>query len=226
MSWKLELKNSGLSDLYSSYLYQQERLLIHYVSSVYLSENFTFDSNASYEPIKASDNFIDEATSIKSIKDIESLTVSGEYLQMTRSSSIIGLLTTFTDFFNELVKLLNLQVSDVKTSFHVISKSGVDIKISTAPLKIMNFVGNTYKLDTPLVRDDAVIKINCYIKMRHMFMHDKGRYNNRYKDHMFNSWSNLVHGERIIFDKNQFDSVLHYLNSHLKHFVQKLDEKI
>lgn len=69
--WKVDLKIQGLAKIYNEYLHSQERTLIFYLSSVVLSKYASFPEEHKHTTIKASDNFEDSATSIRTIGQIQ-----------------------------------------------------------------------------------------------------------------------------------------------------------
>lgn len=225
MGWNLEIKNEKLSDLYDDYLYQQDNILIFYLSSVVLNDRTEISEEHFSTTIRASNNFHESATSIKTVGDIQSLIDSGEYIQLSRSFSIFGLVTAFTDFFQGLVKILELDIRELKPAVTV-TKGRSEVKIKPFCLKAAFYIDDKFNLDTALAKAEAMIWLNCIINIRHMFVHEKGEFHDKYKGDMTLKWSRMEHGEKILFDENDFDSVLWYLNSHLKAFVGQLANKI
>ena len=53
-------------------------------------------------------------TSIRSVGQISEMVKDGRYDQLSRSINIIGLVTSFGDFFDDVKKQLNLSPHDIK----------------------------------------------------------------------------------------------------------------
>ncbi len=88
--WTLDLYHSGLSASYANYLYKLENILRYYLACVAFAEHTVFIANEAEAPVRASMNFHDSATSIRTLGDIDAMRSSGEFIQLSRSQSIIG----------------------------------------------------------------------------------------------------------------------------------------
>lgn len=225
MDWHLDIKHDALDNLYANYLFQQNRLLTFYLSTLAFEKYIDIDRNHHKLPIRASNNFEKSATSIQTLGDIQQLVNNGEYSKLSRSLSIFGLVTAFENIFGELKNVLNLDNQEIKRPITLLIKS-VEIKIRPASLKIACLTSKQFNLDSPLTTNDALLWMNCIINLRHMFVHNQGIFDRAYDDKMHRKWTHLNHGDEIVFDENEFDSILWYLNSHLKPFVLQLSERL
>lgn len=224
--WKADLKSPVLARIYDEYLHSQERSLIFYLSSVVLSKHASFPDEHQDTKIKASNNFEDCTTSIRTIGQIRALIEDGRYDQLSRSFIVVSTVTALGDFFGEVMRLLNLDEQAVKKTITIRQDNRADVPIKTAPLKIAHLADRNLNLDSRICDHYSSRWINCIINLRHMLVHDKGLFNPRYKPHMINAWDNLKAGEPITFDENQVDAILWFFNDHVKDFSSRLDEKL
>ncbi len=224
--WKVDLKSQELAKIYDEYLHSQERALIFYLSSVVLSKHASFPEEHKHTTIKASDNFEDCATSIRTIGQIQALVEDGSYDQLARSFIVVSMVTTLGDFYEGVRKLLQLDIQTIKKTLTI--KEGIrkDVVIKTAPLKIAHLANSTLNLNARICDHYSSGWINCIINLRHMFMHERGLFNPDAKPHMVNAWVNLEAGDPITFDQNQIDSILWFFNDHVRDFTTRLDEKL
>ncbi|MGV8675542.1 hypothetical protein ACV356_20395 [Pseudomonas aeruginosa] len=224
--WKVDFKSQELAKIYDEYLHSQERSLIFYLSSVVLSKHASFPDEHQDTKIKASDNFEDCATSIRAIGQIYDLIEDGRYDQLSRSFIVVSMVTALGDFFGEVMRLLSLDEQAVKKTITIRQDNRADVVIKTAPLKIAHLADRTLNLNSRICDHYSSRWINCIINLRHMFVHDKGLFNPRYKADMINVWDNLMAGEPITFDDNQVDTILWFFNDHVKDFSSRLDKKL
>lgn len=224
--WKVDLKSPELARIYDEYLHSQERSLIFYLSSVVLSKHASFPDEHKETTIKASDNFEDCATSIRTIGQIQALIDNGKYDQLSRSFIVVSMVTALGSFFEEVMRLLNLNEQAVKKTITIRQDNRADVVIKTAPLKIAHLADRTLNLNSRICDHYSSRWINCIINLRHMFVHDKGLFNPRYKADMINAWDNLKVGEPITFDDNQVDAILWFFNDHVRDFTSRLDKEL
>ena len=224
--WKADLKTQDLATIYDEYLHSQERALIFYLSSVVLSKHASFPDEHKSTTIRASDNFEESATSIRTIGQIKALVEDGSYDQLARSFIVVSMVTALGDFFDGVRRLLQLDTQAVKKTLTV--KDGIkkDVVIKTAPLKIAHLADSTLNLNSRICDHYSSGWINCIINLRHMFVHERGLFNPAAKPHMVNVWHYLEAGDPITFDENQVDAILWFFNDHVRDFTSRLDEKL
>lgn len=223
--WKLKLENDDLRSAYDAYLYRQDSLITYYLSTVAVMQNAVFDSEILNEKVRASNFFSDSATSIKRISDVVELVESEKYEQLSRSMCVLGLVTTFTDFFDELRIMLDIPTPEIKKSIELTTYDHMVVNIRPASLKIANYINNVRSLDARIADVRPLRWINCIINIRHMFIHDSGLFSESYAKEMFGSWSSEFKvNEPIKFNDEQVDSILWYLNDHVRDFANKLDQ--
>lgn len=224
--WKVDLKTQDLAKIYDEYLHSQERSLIFYLSSVVLSKHANFPDEHNSKTIRASNNFEDSATSIRTIGQIHALIEDGKYDQLSRSFILVSMVTALGDCFDRVRQLLRLDEQAIKKTVTVRQGNRPDVTIKPATLKIAHLADTTLSLNSRICDHYSSRWINCIINLRHMFVHDKGLFNPTYKEHMINAWDNLEAGDPIIFDENQIDSILWFFNDHVRDFISRLDEKL
>jgi hypothetical protein len=223
--WIIDLKNQKLKNIYESYLYRQERTLTFYLASVAVSNHASFPTEFHNHPVRASTNFDDNATSIRSVGEIHRMVTDGRYDQLSRSFSIFALITSFGDFFDDIRKLVNLNTQEIKKPIKLISETKPDLLVKTASLKIAHHTNLKFGLNARVGDDYSTRWINCIINLRHMFVHDGGQFNSAYAEQMFSNWCDLKSGDPIVFNQNQVDSILWFLNDHVRDFTERLDAK-
>ncbi|MCR1828992.1 hypothetical protein [Ectopseudomonas oleovorans] len=224
--WKVDLKSPELARIYDEYLHSQERSLIFYLSSVVLSKHANFPEEHQGTSIRASSDFDDDATSIRTIGQIHALIEDGRYDQLSRSFIVVSMVAALGDCFDGVRRLLQLDQQDIKKTVTVKERNRPDAIIKPAALKIAHLVNNTLNLNARICDHYSSRWINCIINLRHMFVHDKGLFNRDYKAHMINAWDSLEAGESITFNENQVDAILWFFNDHVRDFVSRLDEKL
>lgn len=224
--WKVDLKSQELAKIYDEYLHSQERSLIFYLSSVVLSKHANFSDEHQDTTIRASDNFEDSATSIRTISQIHALIHDGRYDQLSRSFIVVSMVTALGDCFDGIRRLLQLNDQALKKAVIIRQNHMPDVVVKPAALKIAHLANNTLNLDSRICDYYSSRWINCIINLRHMFVHDKGSFNPAYKEHMINVWKNLEAGEPITFGENQVDSILWFFNDHIRDFISRLDERL
>ena len=165
-------------------------------------------------------------TSIRSVGQISEMVKDGRYDQLSRSINIIGLVTSFGDFFDDVKKQLKLNPQDIKKPIELLSHTRPRLLVRPAALKIAHRVNADYDLNARICDDNSLRWINCVINLRHIFMHECGNYSDTYSQDMFATWVGMKEGEPITFGENQFDSVLWLLNDHVRDFVERLDKKL
>lgn len=223
--WNLTLKNESLNSIYQNYLYKADAILKYYLSCIAFDQFTVFQESDLGESIFASDNYPEVATSIRTLNDIKLMRDSGEFAHLSRTQCIILLITAFTDFFEELLPLMQIKPHEIKKHVELVLPSRILI-IRPASLKIAHYLSRKYDLIEPLTGHQGMQWINSMINIRHMFIHSQGRFNEDYRDFVQHPWDKMQHGEQITFDKNSFDSVLWFLTDNLRPFVRALDEKI
>lgn len=224
--WKVDIKNQELAKIYDEYLHSQERSLNFYLSSVVLSKHSNFPDEHNSTTIRASENFEDSATSIRTIGQIHALIKDGRYDQLSRSFIVVSMVTALGDCFDGIRRLLQLDEQAIKKTVTIRQDNRPDVVIKPAALKIAHLADSTLNLDSRICDHYSSRWINCIINLRHMFVHDKGLFNPTSKPHMINVWDNLEAGDPIIFDENQVDSILWFFNDHVRDFISRLDEKL
>ena len=224
--WKVDLKSPELARIYDEYLHSQERSLIFYLSSVVLSKHANFPEEHQGTSIRASSDFDDDATSIRTIGQIHALIEDGRYDQLSRSFIVVSMVAALGDCFDGVRRLSQLDQQDIKKTVTVKERNRPDAIIKPAALKIAHLVNNTLNLNARICDHYSSRWINCIINLRHMFVHDKGLFNRDYKAHMINAWDSLEAGESITFNENQVDAILWFFNDHVRDFVSRLDEKL
>ncbi len=224
--WVRTISNPSLKKAYDSYLQKQEKTLTFYLASVAVSKHAEFPEQFHDMPVRASTNFEEIVTSIRSVGQISALVKDGRYDQLSRSINIISLVTSFGEFFDEIKKQLNLNTQDLKKPIELISDSKPLLLVRPIALKIAHRVNVEYDLNARICDDYSLRWINCIINLRHIFMHECGNYTAKYSQDMFATWADLNEGEAIIFGENQFDSILWFLNDHVRDFVERLDKKL
>ena len=222
--WELEIKNKELAKIYDSYLYRQNDLITFYLSTVVISKHAFFPKESLDEKVRASAEFSDSATSIKLVSDVVNLVESDKYDQLSRSLCILGMATAFSDFFQEIKVLLELPDGEIKKTIEIKNSDQEVIKIRPAALKIASFVNKSRDLDSRIGDVRPLRWINCIINLRHMFIHNAGKFDEAYSGEMYASWTNkLKHNDPITFDGEQVDSILWFFNDHVRDFANKLD---
>lgn len=224
--WNIVISNQSLKKIYESYLYRQERTLTFYLASIAVSNHAHFPVEFHDTKIKASNNFDDNATSMKSVREIHEMITDGRYDHYSRSTSVFSLVTSFTDFFSDIKKLLNLDDQAVKKPVELTCRHRGKLLFKPAALKIAHHINLNYELNARISDVYSMRWINCVINLRHMFAHDKGQFNDQYKKEMVASWAELNDGDPILFNENQVDSILWFLNDHVRNFSENLDKKI
>lgn len=224
--WKADLKNPELARIYDEYLHNQERSLIFYLSSVVLSKHANFPEEHQSTSIRASSNFDDDATSVRTIGQIHKLIEDGRYDQLSRSFIVASMVTALGDCFDGVRRLLQLDKQDIKNTVVVKERNRPDVIIKPAALKVAHLTNSTLNLNARICDHYSSRWINCIINLRHMFVHDKGLFNPDYKAYMINAWDSLEAGESITFNENQVDAILWFFNDHVRDFVSRLDEKL
>lgn len=224
--WKADLKSQELAKIYDEYLHSQERSLIFYLSSVVLSRHAIFPDEHHSATIRASGNFEDSATSIRTIGQIHALIEDGRYDQLARSFIVVSMVTALSDCFDGVRRLLQLDDQSLKKAVTIRQDHRSDVVIKPAALKIAHLADSTLNLNSRICDYYSSRWINCIINLRHMFVHDKGSFNPAYKAHMINVWDGLDAGDPITFDENQIDSILWFFNDHVRDFISRLDEKL
>lgn len=224
--WKFDLKSPELARIYDEYLHSQERSLIFYLSSVVLSKHAKFPEEHQSTAIRASSDFEDDATSIRTIGQIHALIEDGRYDQLSRSFIVVSMVTALGDCFDGVRRLLQLDKQDIKKTVTVKERNRPDVIIKPAALKVAHLVNSTLNLNARICDHYSSRWINCIINLRHMIVHDKGLFNPAYKAHMINAWDNLEAGEPISFNENQVDAVLWFFNDHVRDFISRLDERL
>lgn len=224
--WSAELGDKKLNELYENYIFRQNQTLLFYISSAVLSHFTEFPQNSLNQKLRASHNFHESATSIAQVRDVKTLIDSGSFDQQARSFSIIALLTTFTDFFEGLRIFFDIKPDEYKRLELYIFSSDKKIQIRPASLKFAFFISDKFGISSVLTKDETLLSINCWIKLRHMFMHNRGHFITEYANDMFRKWTNLNAGDAIAFDENDVDAIYWYLNNHLRAFVRELDKAI
>jgi hypothetical protein len=223
--WHLTLKNENLNSIYQNYLYKADTILRYYLSCIAFDQFTVFQESDLGESVSASDNFHESATSIRTLNDIKLMRDSGEFAHLSRTQCIILLITAFTDFFEELLHLMQISPHEIKKPVELKLPNKLLI-IRPASLKIAHYLSRKYDLIEPLTGNQGMQWINSMINIRHIFIHSQGRFNESYRDFVQHPWDKMQHGEQITFDKNSFDSVLWFLSDNLRPFVRALDEKI
>lgn len=223
--WHLVLKNEQLNDIYQNYLYKTDAILRYYLSCVAFDQFTVFQDHDLCESISASDNFHESATSMRTLNDIKLMRDSGEFAYLSRTQCIVSVITAFTDFFEELLHLMQIKAHEIKPAVEL-KLHNKSILIRPASLKIAHYLSQKYNLLEPLTGHQGMQWINSMINIRHMFIHSQGKFNEEYRNFVQPPWDKMKHGEQIKFDKNDFDSVLWFLSDHLKPFVRALDGKI
>lgn len=222
--WTLDLHHSGLSASYTNYLYKLENILRYYLACVAFAEHTVFVASEAEAPVRASTNFHDTATSIRTLGDIDAMRSSGEFTQLSRSQSIVGVLTAFGDLMGELRSLLEVPPHAVKAPALVAVHGGAPYAVRPVALRIAHYLSRKYALIEPLTSSYSMLYINSLISLRHMFMHEQGRFADSYRDHVIVRWQRLSAGDRIIFNENDFDDVLFFVTSNLRGFIAALDK--
>lgn len=223
--WHLTLKNNKLNIIYQCYLYKADTILRYYLSCVAFDQFAVFQESDLCKIVSASDNFHESFTSIKNLNDIKLMRDSGEFLNLSKNQCVILIITAFTDFFQDLLHLMKIKPDQIKKAVEL-KLPNRNLLIRPASLKIAHYISRKYKLVEPLTGNESMQWINSMINIRHMFTHCQGTFNEEYRDFVQHPWDKMRHGERIIFDKNFFDSTLWFLSDHLKLFVRALDERI
>ena len=175
--------------------------------------------------VRTSTNFEEIVTSIRSVGQISEMVKDGRYDQLSRSINIIGLVTSLGDFFDD-VKKAKAESSGYKKAIELLSHTRPGLLARPAALKIAHRVNAEYDLNARVCDDYSLRWINCVINLRHIFMHECGNYTDTYSQDMFATWVGMKEGEPITFGENQFDSVLWFLNDHVRDFVERLDKKL
>lgn len=223
--WSITLKDKQLNELFGNYIYHQKQTLTFYLSSHVLSDFTEFPEASLDHEVRASYNFDDCATSVAKVGDVKLLIDSGHFQQQARSLSIIALLTSFGDFFDDLRSVLEIKGHEAKEAF-IVETAGRTVKIRPACLKTACFISKKYNVSSPLTEKEAILWINCWISLRHMFMHSRGKFSDEYANNMMRKWRDLNHGDPILFDINEVDSIYWFLNSHLRAFVVNFDKAL
>lgn len=120
---------------------------------------------------------------------------------------------------------MDIKGHEVKEPISIYTKGSM-VKIRPASLRIACYISKKFSISSALTRDEALLWINCWINLRHMFMHSRGNFSEEYAADMVHIWKNLTHGEPILFDLNAVDALHWFLNSHLRAFVVNLDKMI
>lgn len=175
--------------------------------------------------VRASTNFEEIVTSIRSAGQISEMVKDGRYDQLSRPINIIGLVTSLGDFFDD-VKKAKAESSGYKKAIELLSHTRPGLLVRPAALKTAHCVNAEYDLNARVCDDYSLRWINCVINLRHIFMHECGNYTDTYSQDMFATWVGMKEGEPITFGENQFDSVLWFLNDHVRDFVERLDKKL
>jgi len=222
--WKLSINHKDLARLYKNYLYQQDQVLTYYLTSVAVTNYSSFESSDLEFKVRASSDFPNVATSLRTLNDIKALIDGGAYDQLSRSTCFIGLVTNFSNYIDGLKSLLAISQQDVK-SFR--PRVGSDqLLIRPASLKTVACISEKYDLNSVITRDDAMLWINSTINLRHMFIHNEGLFNASESNQMRPPWSRMKNGEKILLNKNYIDDVFWFLNDHVKDFTLHLDKAL
>jgi hypothetical protein len=224
--WTLDLHHPGISAGYGNYLFRLENILRYYLACVTFAEHTVFVANEAETPIRASTNFHDVATSIRTLRDIDEMRTSGDFAQLARSQSIIGVLTAFGDLMGDLRVLLHVPSHVVRAPALVEVPGGETYEVRPAALRIAHHVSRKYSLIEPLSSSYSMLHINSLINIRHMFMHNQGRFSDDYRGHVTPRWQRLKAGDRIVFDENDFDDTLFFVTSNLRGFIASLDKEL
>ncbi|WP_045466884.1 hypothetical protein [Vibrio hyugaensis] len=221
--WKLDIENGQLKSAYDAYLYRQDSLITYYLSTVAVAKNAVFSPDMLNDKVRASSLFLDSATSIKNMTDIVELVESEKYEQLSRSMCILGMVTTFTDFFDEVRVLLDVPTQELKKPIRIEHENQEPILIRTLPLKIANYINENNNLDARIADEGPLRWLNCIMNIRHMFIHCSGRFDEKYINEMFGSWSgDFKANAPILFNEEQVDSILWYMNAHVRDFTNRL----
>lgn len=225
--WKLDLKHEGLKDLHDSFLFSVENVLTYYLACTAFDQHTVFVVNdpASME-LRASDDFPDGYTSKRSLQDIDNLRKTGEFANLVRSHCIFSLITAFVDFFEDVRSLLNIPPEVVKPHRQVKLYNGTIYKVRPGSLKIAHYINDEYGLLGHMTDIHTTTYIDNFISLRHMYVHNRGRFSEDYRDFVVNRWKKLKAGDRIVFGPNDFDDVLHFLVMNISGFVLSLDKKL
>lgn len=224
--WTLDLRHRGISAVYGNYLFRLENILRYYLACVAFAEHTVFVADEAESPIRASTNFHDVATSIRELRDIDEMRRSGEFAQLSRSQSIIGVLTAFGDLMCELRVLLDIPSQAVRGPAVVEVPGGGTYEVRPAALRIAHHISRKYALIEPLSAAYSMLHINSLINIRHMFVHHQGCFSDDYRDHVTVRWQRLNAGDRIVFDENDFDDALFFVTSNLRGFIASLDKEL
>ncbi|MDR6935702.1 hypothetical protein [Luteibacter sp. 3190] len=224
--WTLELHHPGIAAIYRNYLFALENNLRYYLACVAFAEHTVFVGAEANSPVRASHNFPDVATSMRTLRDIDQMRRSGEFAQLARSQSIMGVLTAFGDAMSDLRTALGMPVHTIKKPVLVSIPGGGTYAVRPAALRIAHHLSHQYALTEPLSSTYSMLHINSLINLRHMFVHNQGRFSEDYRDHVTRRWQALAAGEQIIFDENDFDDALYFVTSNLRGFIGALDRRV
>jgi hypothetical protein len=224
--WTLDIDHPELSAAYDNYLFRLENILRYYLACVAFSEHTVFVADEATSPIRASANFPEVATSIRTLKDIDEMRQSGDFAQLSRSQSIVGVLTAFVDLMGDVRILLNIPSHVVKDPALVGMYGGGTYEARPAALRIAYHVSQKYALIEPLTSTHSMLYINSLISLRHMFVHHQGRFSDDYRNHVIARWQDLNAGDHIVFNENDFDDALHFVTSNVRGFLASLDKTL
>ena len=92
---------------------------IYALVSVAISKHAEFPIQFHDTSVRASTNFEEIVTSIRSAAQISEMVKDGRYDQLSRSINIIGLVTSFGDFFDDVKKTAKAESSGYKKTDRV-----------------------------------------------------------------------------------------------------------
>ncbi|MGM9513101.1 hypothetical protein ACS5PK_02485 [Roseateles sp. DB2] len=176
--------------------------------------------------LSLSNNFPEEATTIRSIGDLKRGIASGEYGQMALKMSVIQLCTAFEILFDRLCSIYGCTISN-NAHFDVpytppFGAAPTVITLGNRTLNQIRKLHQTLSVTSAINNDGPLLKLAAIIEARNCLTHAGGivqQEKQRLRLKIYGIASEI--GKPLMLDDNLFDDFLQYMASHALAFVNK-----